>query len=87
MAKKSLNLTVEEPIKERAKYIAKKRGISVSQLFEEAIIREEEQEEFIPRPGSAVEKIMNAISQSKRVDNYDYKKLKMEALEEKYGLR
>ena len=86
MAKKTLNLTVEEPIKERAKYIAKKRGISVSKLFEEAISREEEPEEFTPRPGSAVEKLMNAIPESKKLDDYDYKKLKMEALEEKYGL-
>jgi len=86
MAKKTLNLTVEEPIKERAKYIAKKRGISVSKLFEEAILREEKQEEFTPRPGSAVEKLMNAIPESKKLDDYDYKKLKIEALEEKYGL-
>jgi len=86
MTKKALNLTVEVPIKERAKYIAKKRGISVSKLFEEAILREEEYEEFIPEPGSAVEKIVNAIPESRKVDDYDYKKLKMKALKEKYGL-
>lgn len=87
MAKKTLNLTIEESIKERAKRIAEMRGVSISRLFEEAIIREEEPEEFTPRPGSAVEQIMNAIPDSEKVDDFDYKKLKMKALKEKYGLQ
>lgn len=86
MAKKTLNLTVEEPIKERAKYIAKKRGISVSKLFEEAIMREEDQEEFIPKPGSAAYRIYHLLPESEKVTDYDYKKLKEEALREKYDL-
>lgn len=86
MAKKTLNLTIEESIKERAKRIAKSRGISVSRLVEEAIVREEEPKEFTPRPGSAVEKIMNAIPESQKLDDYDYDELKMEALNEKFGL-
>lgn len=86
MAKKTLNLTIEERIKERAKRIAESRGISVSRLFEEAIAREEETEEFTPRPGSAAHKIYNLIPESERVDDYDYKKMKEEALRVKYGL-
>ena len=86
MAKKTLNLTIEESIKERAKRIARSRGISISQLFEEAVSREEEPQEFIPSPGSAVEQIMNAIPESQKLDDYDYDELKMEALKEKYGL-
>jgi antitoxin component of RelBE/YafQ-DinJ toxin-antitoxin module len=86
MAKKTLNLTIEERIKERARRIAKSRGISISRLFEEAIAREEEPEVFTPRPGSAVERIMNAIPESHKMDDYDYDKLKSEALREKYGL-
>ncbi|MCG2587587.1 DUF6364 family protein [Rhodohalobacter sulfatireducens] len=86
MSKKTLNLTIEESIKERAKRIAKNRGISVSQLFEEAIAREEDSEEFAPKPGSAAYKLMNLIPESEKLENYDYKKLKMEALKEKYGL-
>lgn len=39
MAKQTLNLTIKESIKERAKRIAKNRGISVSCLFEEVIAR------------------------------------------------
>lgn len=86
MSKKTLNLTIEESIKERAKRIAKKRGISVSRLVEQAIAREEDPEEFIPEPGSGVEQLMNAIPESEKLDDYDYKKLKMEALRKKYGL-
>ncbi|NBC04376.1 MAG: hypothetical protein GVY20_11815 [Bacteroidetes bacterium] len=86
MSKKTLNLTIEESIKERAKRIAKNRGISVSQLFEEAIAREEDSEEFTPKQGSAAYKLMNLIPESEKLENYDYKKLKMEALKEKYGL-
>ena len=86
MSKKTLNLTIEESIKERAKRIAKKRGISVSRLVEQAIAREEDPEEFTPEPGSGVEQLMNAIPESEKLDDYDYKKLKMEALRKKYGL-
>lgn len=86
MSKKTLNLTIEESIKERAKRIAKSRGISVSQLVEQAIIREEDPEEFTPEPGSGVEQLMNAIPESQKLDNYNYKKLKLEALRKKYDL-
>jgi len=87
MAKKTLNLTVEEPIKERAKYIAKKRGISVSKLFEEAILREEkESDEFELKPGSAAYRIYHLLPESEKVTDYDYKKMKEEALREKYDL-
>lgn len=85
MSKKTLNLTIEESIKERAKRIAKNRGISVSQLFEETIADEEDPEEFTPKPGSGVEQLMNAIPESQKMEDYDYKKLKMEALKKKYG--
>lgn len=86
MSKKTLNLTIEESIKERAKRIAKSRGISVSRLVEQAITREEDPEEFTPKPGSAAYRIYNLIPESEKVDDYDYKKLKEEALREKYGL-
>ena len=86
MAKKTLNLTVEESIKEQAKYIAKKRGISVSKLFEEAIARKEEPDSFKPKPGSAVYELMNLIPESEKSDDNNYDKLKMDALKEKYDL-
>ncbi|MDR9419603.1 DUF6364 family protein [Gracilimonas sp.] len=85
MSKQTLNLSVEKHIKERAKKIAKSRGISVSKLFEEAVQQVEEPEiEFTPKPGSAVERIMNAIPESEKLEEYDYDKLKEEALREKY---
>ncbi|MGM0459425.1 MAG: DUF6364 family protein [Bacteroidota bacterium] len=86
MAKKTLILTIEENIKERAKRIARSRGISISQLFEEAVSREEEPEEYTPRPGSVTEKIYHLIPESEKFDSYDYKKLKEEALRDKYDL-
>ena len=86
MSKKTLNLSVEESIKRRAKRIARQRGMSVSQFFEEMVISQEDREEWTPTPGSAAEQIMNAIPESKRMDNPDYDKLKHEALKKKYDL-
>lgn len=85
MSKQTLNLSVEESIKERAKRIAKKKGISVSRFFEELVASQEDPEEFTPPPGSGTAQFINAIPEEKKVDDYDYKKLKAEMLEEKYG--
>ena len=87
MSKQTLNLSVEKHIKERAKRIAKNRGISVSKLFEEAVESVEEPlEEYTPTSGSAAERIYNVIPESEKKENIDYKKLKMDALKEKYDL-
>lgn len=86
MAKQTLNLTIKESIKERAKRIAKSRGISVSRLFEEAIIREEDPEELKMDPDSAAYKIYHMIPESEKVDEYDYKEMKENILKEKYGV-
>lgn len=55
-------------------------------MVEEAIVREDDPEEFTPKPGSGVEQLMNAIPESQKLDSYDYKKLKMEALRKKFDL-
>lgn len=86
MAKQTLNLTVRESIKERAKRIAKSRGISVSRLFEEVIVREEDPEEFQLDPESAAYKIYKMIPESEKLDVFDYKEMKQATLKEKYGL-
>lgn len=86
MPKKTLNLTIKESIKERAKRIAKSRGISVSRLFEEAIAREDEPEELRLDPDSAAYKIYKMIPESEKVDEFDYKELKEANLKKKYGL-
>jgi len=56
----------------------------VREVLQKKFIKEKEPEEFTPRPGSAAEKIYNLIPESEKVDSYDYKKLKEEALREKY---
>ncbi|MCH2450986.1 MAG: DUF6364 family protein [Gracilimonas sp.] len=85
MSKETLNLSIEKHIKERAKKIAKNRGISVSRLFEEVVRQVEEPvEDYKPTPGSAVEQIMKAIPETEKLEDYDYDKLKEEALREKY---
>lgn len=87
MSKQTLNLSVEKHIKERAKKIAKERGISISKFFEEVVQQvEESNEEYTPAPGSAAERIYNVIPESEKMDSYDYKKLKMDALKKKYDL-
>ena len=86
MAKKTLNLTIEEAIKKRAKRIARKRGISVSRFFEELITQQEDPDEFTPEPGTAAYRIANAIPESEKMDNPDYDKLRYEALKDKYDL-
>jgi len=87
MSKQTLHLYIEEFIKDRAKRIARKRGISVSQLFEELVTSEEDPEEWAPTPGSAAYELYHLIPDSKRMDNPDYDKLKYEALKEKYGIK
>lgn len=87
MSKQTLNLSVEKHIKERAKKIAKEREISISKFFEEVVQQvEESNEEYTPAPGSAAERIYNVIPESEKMDSYDYKKLKMDALKKKYDL-
>jgi len=86
MAKQTLNLTIKESIKERAKRIAKSRGISVSRLFEEAIAREEDPEELHLDPESAAYKIYKMVPESEKADDFHYKETKEAMLKEKYGV-
>ncbi len=74
MSKETLNLSIEKSIKKRAKEIARKKGISLSRYFEKLIVRQEEDEYFTPPPGSAAAKLANIISESEKVNDYDYKK-------------
>ena len=85
MSKETLNLSIEESIKRRAKKIAKQRGISVSRFFEKLVAEQDDSDIFTPTPGTAAYNIANAIPESEKVDDYDYKELKAEMLEERYG--
>ncbi len=84
MSKKTLNLTVESSIKKKAKHLALQKGISISKLFEQAIESETIEPEFIPNPGSAVERLMNAVHETDKQKSIDYKALKASALNERY---
>ncbi|WP_141239882.1 DUF6364 family protein [Aliifodinibius salipaludis] len=86
MSKRTLNLSIEEEIKERAKKIAEKKGISVSQFFEELIAQEDDPDSFTPTPGSAAYELMNLIPESEKVSDYDYNKIKREVIEEHYDV-
>lgn len=85
MSKTTLNLSIDETIKQRAKRIAKQKGISVSRFFENLIAEQDDPDEFIPPPGSGTAQFVNAIPESDKVDDYDYKELKKKMIEERYG--
>lgn len=87
MPKKTLNLTIKESIKERAKRIASSRGISISRLFEEAIAREKDPQDIQLDPDSTAFRIYNIIPESERLDDYSYKEMKEDILKEKYGVQ
>lgn len=48
--------------------------------------KQEDPDEFTPTPGSGTAQFVNAIPESDKVDDYNYDKLKYEALKEKYDL-
>ncbi|GEM_PF-703612 len=85
MSKKTLNLSIREEIKERAKKLARQKGMSVSRLFEELVADQEDPDEYTPTPGSAAYELTQLIPDSEREIAPDYDKLKEEALKDKYG--
>ena len=80
MNKETLNLSLDKKTKNRAKQLAKKRGVSVSRFFEQLII-EHEHKAFIPPNNSGTEQFVNAIPDKDKVIDYDYKSLKSLALQ------
>jgi antitoxin component of RelBE/YafQ-DinJ toxin-antitoxin module len=84
MSKSTLNLSIAEPIKRRAKRIAKQRGLSVSRFFENLVAEQDDSEDWKPPKGSVGEKLLNIIPESERLDDFDYKKQKLKVLKEKY---
>ncbi len=86
MSKETLNLSIEQSIKRRAKRIAKQRGVSVSQFFEELVLRQKDEKYFTPTPGTAAYRLSRLIPESEKTVNPDYDQMKYEALQEKYDL-
>ncbi|MEX0720810.1 MAG: DUF6364 family protein [Balneolaceae bacterium] len=85
MSKEPLNLSIEKNLKQRAKKIARDKGISISRFFEELVAKQEDPQEYKPNEGSAAYRIYHALPESRKVDHVDYKKIKEDALKEKYG--
>src|SRR5690625_7989910 len=87
MTKKTLNLSIDERMKERAKRIAQEKGISVSRFFEELIASHEDPDVYTPAPGSAAETIYNLIQETQKTDHYDYIKSKEKIIKKKNPYR
>lgn len=80
---KKLTLSVNDKTIEKAKRISRKRGKSVSKIFEEylnSINEKEEQQE------TAVDKIKKIMKGKITNKNLDWKKVKEEHLSKKYGI-
>jgi len=84
MSKESLNLSVEKRLKEKARKLAERKGISISNYFEEIINREKLADDYSPEPGSAASKFAGLVPESKKREAPDYKKLKSEILKDRY---
>lgn len=81
--KEKLNLTIEKNIKDRAKRLAKKRGVSVSRMVEEILKSiSEPYEEWKPAKGSIVSELSGSIPAPNEIP---YDDLLTEALMEKEG--
>jgi hypothetical protein len=59
--KEKINLTIEKSVKERAKQIARSRGISVSEMVEELLKSIEDDNNWMPEEGSVVSKMAGSI--------------------------
>ena len=82
--KKKLTLTVQEEIIKYAKRQAKRRGISVSQMFEE-VIGSEEINEIETESQRAAKRLLKSLENSKSIESRDDKKLIREHVERKFA--
>ena len=81
--KEKLNLTIEKEVKDRAKRLARKKGISVSQMVEQVLKSiSQPSENWGARKGSVVSKMSGSIPVA---DNIEYDEILAEALMEKGG--
>lgn len=82
--KKKLTLTVQEEIIKYAKRQAKRRGISVSQMFEE-VIGSEKINEIETESQRAAKRLLKSLENSKSIESRDDKKLIREHVERKFA--
>ena len=82
--KKKLTLSVQEEIIKYAKRQAKRRGISVSQMFEE-VIGSEKINEIETESQRAAKRLLKSLENSKSIESRDDKKLIREHVERKFA--
>ena len=82
--KKKLTLSVQEEIIKYAKRQAKRRGISVSQMFEE-VIGSEKINEIETESQRAAKRLLKNLENSKSIESRDDKKLIREHVERKFA--
>lgn len=81
--KEKLNLTIEKNVKERAKRLARQKGISVSKMVEQILKSiSEPYNDWKPKEGSVVSKMSGSIPAQ---GDIEYDDLLTEALMEKEG--
>lgn len=81
--KEKLNLTIEKEVKERAKKIAKNRGISVSKMVEQVLKSiSDPTENWTPKQGSIVSRMSGSIPAPEGIE---YDEILTEARLEKEG--
>ncbi|MCC5913961.1 MAG: hypothetical protein JJU46_06260 [Balneolaceae bacterium] len=81
--KKKLTLTVQEDVIKYAKRQAKRRGISVSQMFEEAIGKEEINE-IETESQRAAKRLLKNLEDAESIETRDDKKLIRDHVERKF---
>jgi len=86
--KKKLTLTIEESVSRRAKRLAKKRGVSVSEIVENYLAEKTAEEiGWKPKEDSWTMKMTGILpsANKERYDKDNIKKQKEEAIRQKYG--
>lgn len=81
--KKKLTLTVQEDIIKYAKRKAKRQGISVSQMFE-MVMGKEESNEIETEQQRAAKRLLKALDKAEHVKTGDDKKLIRDHVKRKY---
>lgn len=85
--KKKLTLSINESVSLRAKRLARREGTSVSEMVEQYLAERTSQEQgWKPEKGSLTDSLLGSVKLSKDIEKTDYKTLKEQALQKKYGL-
>ena len=82
--KKKLTLTIQEDIIKAAKRRAKRRGMSVSQMFEE-VIGKEEISEIETESQRAAKRLLQTLEKAESIDTKDDKSLIKEHVKRKFA--